>query len=463
MVPVLAWVKRGGIGPLIAACFLVTAIFFGGGGSPTPVTEMIVQLCFVTAALCWLWLREWSAGAEGRMDPLAWLVIGMILAIPLLQLVPLPPALWANLPGRDGQTAALDLVGAAGAWRPISLSPAQTVASLLAIIPALFAFFITASLDLAGRRWILAAIAGMALASALLGAVQIAAGSAAPRLYEFSHSGWITGFHANRNAAADLLLIGALALAALLLPAPGHTRANDGHRRSIGALHWMAIGIAVLLVATILTGSRAGIALIPLTLLAIAVMLWPRLKRFAHPRLLWVLYAGGIGIVAACLVLLRENTAIGRVAARFAVGGADRFALWEDSLFALAQYWPAGFGLGGFTSAILPAERLEAVDPTIPNRAHNDYIEFILEAGILGLAVLIAITALAIFAAIRAWRRGPEARVQAIMGLSTLLLIALHSLVDYSLRSMALACVAGAAGGLLASPRSGKNVRGKRL
>jgi O-antigen ligase len=53
--------------------------------------------------------------------------------------------------------------------------------------------------------------------------------------------------------------------------------------------------------------------------------------------------------------------------------------------------------------------------------------------------------------AYRSWRRQPDLRGQVLFAVGVLIIIALHSLVDYPLRSMALACLAGVAGGMLAT------------
>jgi hypothetical protein len=123
---------------------------------------------------------------------------------------------WQALPGREIERAALDLIGASASWRPLSLSPSRTLASLLSLGPPLALMIMAGGLPFEVRKLLLAGIAGMTVISAVLGAAQLAAGGAAFRLYEHTHSGWLTGFQANRNAQADVLLIGMVALAAAL-------------------------------------------------------------------------------------------------------------------------------------------------------------------------------------------------------------------------------------------------------
>jgi uncharacterized protein YycO len=63
--------------------------------------------------------------------------------------------------------------------------------------------------------------------------------------------------------------------------------------------------------------------------------------------------------------------------------------------------------------------------------------------------MLVAAFIVCVALAVRAWRAAPGMRRQLIFGLGVLIIIALHSVVDYPLRSMALACLAGVAAGML--------------
>ena len=134
---------------------------------------------------------------------------------------------------------------------------------------------------------------------------------------------------------------------------------------------------------------------------------------------------------------------------RFTDLQSTRGAIWTDTIFAIRQYWPVGFGMGGFEPAMLPAERLEVLIAAVPNRAHNEFLEIGLEAGALGYAMLAATVIACLTLARRAWRAAPAMRRQVIFGLGVLIILALHSIVDYPLRSMALACLAGVAAGML--------------
>lgn len=438
----------------IAALFLVCAIVLGGGGTPNPGTEVLLQLVFVAAGLAWLWLREPDGSVPIPRARGFWLIAALVAALPLAQLVPLPPEIWTRFDAQGDRAAALALVGQAETWQPLSRSPARTLASLLAIVPALFAFFAAASLGAWARWWIAGTIAAMALAAALLGVAQVSFGFAsAPYLYA-QNSPTLTGFQANRNSTADVLLIGIAASAAFLAPALAAGSAARGFRpltdrRSAAML--LAGAIAVLSFATLLTASRVGIALLPVALLGVWAILLPALAGLGRWRFVPAFAALAAVPAIAVLAWQAGNTALRTVAERFVFAGDPRLELWRDAWFAAQQAWPVGVGVGGAQPALIAAERLEVLDPFVPNRVHNDYLEFVLEGGLPAIAVAVAIAAILAASAWRSWRARPQDRHLTALGVVILAVAAAHSLVDYPIRSMALACLIGTGAGLLMS------------
>lgn len=432
---------------LIAGLFLACAVLLGGGGSPSPATEILLQLAFVAAALAWLWVPSREGGPPVPASRTFWWVCALVLAVPVAQLIPLPSGVWQSLGGQQDRAAALALVGQGDSWRPLTRSPSRTLAALLAMIPALFAYFATAALDARGRWWVVGTIAALTLATALLGAVQISLD--APYFYPDNHR-TLTGFQANRNAAADLLLIGLAAGAAFALPLLAGTGERSGPTASRGLAAIVFGGFAVLVsFAVILTASRTGIALLPLVLVGVWIVLRPALPGHGRRRLFVPLAALAAAPLVALAALASGNTALGTVAERFVFADDARREMWRDAAFATAQAWPFGVGMGGAQPAMIAAERLEVLAPTLPNRAHNDYLELALEGGLPALAVLALIGLLLARAAWRSWRDRPFDRHLTACGVIILLVTALHSFVDYPLRSMALACLVGTGAGLL--------------
>lgn len=460
--------SRAGPGParhaVIAATFLACAIALGGGGSPNPATEIVLQLLFVLAALAWLWTPGPGGTLPLPRQTSVWLVCALALILPLAQLVPLPASVWTGLAGQEDRAAALALVGREASWQPLSLAPSLTLASLLAIVPALFAFAATAALDARGRLWLVGVVTAMALLTAVIGAVQVSLGNEGFNLYRQFHPRVVTGFQANRNAAADVLLIGMAAAAAFVAPSLAPSRPSSssrGRRRTFAVLAdrraagiFAAIVLDVLFFATVLTMSRTGIALIPLAMIGVWIILRPSLADLGAWRFLPVA-AAAVLAVAVVGVMLAGNTNLANTADRFAATGDLRLEIWRDGWFATQRAWPLGIGLGGVQPALIAVERLEILDSQIPNRMHNDYLELALEAGLVGLAILAAIAVLLARLAWQAWRDRPEQRHLTACGLTILAVAAAHSFVDYPLRSMALACLIGTGAGLLVdTPRA---------
>ena len=59
-----------------------------------------------------------KAGAQTTLKVPA-MLLAMAIALVGLQLVPLPPALWTALPGREGLATAAQLAGFPQPWRPL--------------------------------------------------------------------------------------------------------------------------------------------------------------------------------------------------------------------------------------------------------------------------------------------------------------------------------------------------------
>src|SRR5690606_5313707 len=129
-----------------------------------------------------------------------------ILAIPLLQLIPLPYALVSIGEARALLQADLAAAGAPAATRA-TLDPAATRASLHALLPALAVFGLVLALPTHMHRRLAWFIAALAMASLLLGILQLGA----PQESVLNpYPQWrpaMNGFFANPNHQATLLVV----------------------------------------------------------------------------------------------------------------------------------------------------------------------------------------------------------------------------------------------------------------
>ena len=133
------------------AAVICLSLMLGGGTHQGLWSDAIVQL----ASLLLLGLL--LLGAPASSIPSATATRGgdrrlVIALLPLLQLVRLPPMLWTLLPGRGAFAAAYREANISLPWLPISLDPAATWRSFLALAPPVAVFLATALLGFRTRR-----------------------------------------------------------------------------------------------------------------------------------------------------------------------------------------------------------------------------------------------------------------------------------------------------------------------
>ncbi|WP_408587962.1 O-antigen ligase family protein [Novosphingobium sp.] len=423
---------------------LAASLVLGGGGSPSPLPELLLQLG--AAVLAFAWYRA-MVGTGRAMSRPALIAAAIFLALPLLQLVPLPPSLWHSMPGRGPEIEALSLIGAADRWRPWSMAPDRTLAGVLSSLPPLLMLVMAASLRRRERALLLALASAVALVSLFVGVGQMRGD-----LFDFYGSGnqVILGFQANRNTTADILLVGLLAAVTSL------RLWNEGRGERIGPAPLLVL-VAVLSmlvgVGVFMTGSRAGIALFALTMPAALALAWPR-GAGGRKAALGAAMVGAIVVVGlGASLTLSANQSVTRVVTRFAADHETRPDLWRDTRYAIDATMPFGSGVGTFVPVMFAAERLEVVDTKLPNRAHNEYLEYALEGGAFAaLAALLLVVLFAVFT-VREWRSdAPFARAQISCALAAFTLVALHSMVDYPFRSMSMATLIAVMAALLLPP-----------
>lgn len=440
-------------GTAICMALVALAMILGGGGTSNPQAEMILQLLTAILMILLLALPNLQHGL-GPVPRPVWILGIMVLLVPVCQLIPLPPAVWQTLPGREVEVDALSVALADGRWMPLSMAPARTFASFLAMASAVLVLLQVSRLPLRDRNWVCAVIVAVAVLSMLLGVLQLSqTGGWYWSLYSEFSKGHLIGFQANHNAQADILQIALLAFGVLMV-----SRLGDGRRHG-ATLTVLTLGILAFIVSVFMTGSRAGISLTLVSLTVLGAMLWPFARK--QPNLVaWLagLMVGLVGLTAA----VWQFASVRKVVDRFSILHDARADLWADTSYAIQQVWPFGSGVGTIVPMLEAAERLEVVDPSRPVRAHNDWLEWTLEGGVPGLIVLAAVLTLVAFLLVRALmatrgRSGEIARhAQSIFSGGVLVLLGLHSVVDYPLRGMSLAVLAAVAVAFLTDPPTAK-------
>lgn len=368
-------------------------------------------------------------------------LLAALVAIPLIQLIPLPPAVWTGLPGRDQIVLALQLSGLEPGWSPLSLSPDRTWQSALALTPPAALLIAMLSLTQVQRQRLVQICIAAALVGILLGAAQLASGG--EKLYPWAGTtaGSVSGFFANRNHLASYLLV---ALPFAIIMGVATLRRRDG--RSSG-LWFAAMFVGLTVVGLAVIRSRAGITLFAPVMMASLLAAWVAAGR-GRPGPGFLVLVGAVGAALTAVAVL----ALPPILARFDPEGAPeiRFERWPLVAEAAQTYLPTGSGIGSFDPVFRSVEPLHQLDRNFFNQAHNEYLETWLEAGWLGIGLILAFL---VWYGRRSWSawNGPPTRERDIqraasIGVGVLLL---HSLADYPMRTETLAVVMAMCCGLL--------------
>jgi len=395
----------------IAIAFQLAVTLLIGGTARAPN----VLICFA-ASIPALYLLLSGARAE----PLGWLArIALALyGLSWLQLVPLPPGVWTALPGRGLAAQVLETAGLGIGWRPLALDPGAALAALLSLSPALVLLVAFARLSAAEQAAILKAGMALAIIFAVFGLLQRVTGTMT--LYDIEHAGAATGLFANRNHHAAML-----ACALVLLPA-AVPAGNSRQMRLMGSAAAIALFAGILA-----TTSRAGIALGVAALLVSLAMLWRVRPRY--------LVGAVLALIVAAAALL-QVPALDPVFARFALLGEDqRIDMAATSLAAARDFLPWGSGWGSFVPVFMAYEDLDTMSARYVVAAHNDYLQLLLEGGILGLVIGIAGPLALALLAFRHWTSKAVTACWSWWWVCAILL--LHSAVDFPLRTTALAVI----------------------
>jgi O-antigen ligase len=420
------------VAAIVAIILLALSVVLGGASREHVLRLAIVEL----AALPVLVIGAGRLIRSGlwREHRFALGLLAALAAIPLVQLIPLPPAVWTGLPGRDQMVLALELSGLQPGWAPLSLAPDLTWASALALIPpaAVFLMALTASHTLSSRMvgvYMAAAVVGV-----LLGAAQLASGGERLYPWETTSAGSVTGFFANRNHLATLLLA-CLPFAAAFGAATLRHRSDD--RRL--ALWFGALFMGLVVIGLAAIRSRAGVILFGPIAIASLLAAWIAAGR-GRPGPALIGLAGGLAAAVGAVALF----ALPPILARFDVQSAPegRFEGWPIVAGAADTHLPLGSGIGSFDAVFRSVEPLEQLDPTFFNHAHNEYLETWLEAGWPGAVLILAFLIWYGRRLWSAWRAGPSRERDLQRAASVALLAMLvHSVVDYPLRTATLACL----------------------
>lgn len=407
-------------------------------GGNRPLALLFLELAALVLAL---FIFQKPEFLRQLSRPFLWLLLVMVL-LPLAHLVPLPFTVWSNLPGHDQYAQALAATGseAVTGARAFSLVPSLTEYSWLALLPPLAVFLFTIGLPTKRMRTLVLVFLGLATFQAVLGLVQY--GEGPESLLRFGNEDhFADGTYANRDHLAGLLEMALPLGLAMLTATLGYSPAESHHSKSLRqklaqmastslnrAVIYAFVSMA-LLIGLIFTQSKTGVVLGMVVILLSAVAFSTRLGGAN--------VYGMIGTFTAVGVVLAVEIGLVPVLERFAKLdplGDDRWTIYASVSQAIGEFFPLGSGIGTFNQAYLRFHAPDFIGVFI-NRAHNDYLEWIMEGGIIAAALILGFLSLYLMRWFRVWNRSQWntfnfIQVGAGIGLFAMML---HTLVDFNL------------------------------
>lgn len=114
-----------------------------------------------------------------------------------------------------------------------------------------------------------------------------------------------------------------------------------------------------------------------------------------------------------------------------------RYYTWNNTALIIKDFFFFGTGLGTFSN-IYPMYKVKD-NPGFWTHAHNDYLEFFSELGIIGFSLLLISLAYLFYKIFRMWasRFNPEVKGIGLGGITALFAILIHELVDFNLHILA--------------------------
>ncbi len=328
----------------------------------------------------------------------------------------------------------------------LSLAPSQTLKEGLELAAYFLLGFLVVRTVTEGRliRTVILVLACSGVFQALYGLYELTTGSPRllfyPKLFNIDS---VTGTFVNRNHLSGYLemiipLVVGLAAARMNLLTFG----AKGFRERVllwaskGALQNVLLmaSVVVMSLGIVLSRSRSGLFVLVFSFflfLGFSAMVYGRTGR----RRRWVL--NSIRATFVVLTLIALYVGVGSTIQRFALDDLlheDRPQYWANATGMIKDFPLFGTGLGTFASVYPAYEKKPGTEMHLAH-AHNDWLEYATELGLVGTSLLLGCVLLVVVRSYLAWRgrRDPEARGLALGGLVSLAGAGVHAMTDFNL------------------------------
>jgi len=409
-----------------AVLLLLAAAPLALGSVHPPAYIPLLGASLFVGALSWARARLRRAQGLGLPRVPGTRLLLAFLVLVIVQLLPLPPLLLGALsPGTLRFHAELSLVPDQ-AWHPLSVNPADTARGLV-FVAALSSLYATVFREFGETRW-RRRLGGVVVVTGfmmtLVGLVQSAVfGNRIYGLYRPDADWAVFGPYVNRNHFAGYVVM-AIPIALGFTAEAARELLAAVRRRRVG---WLALGdpegsravrrgaeAVVLIVGLAASRSRGG-------LLAFLVSLAALPLAFGRA---W----RALVVIGLVLVLAAAFVDLGPIRRGFESRGIhdSRLVLWGDVLPMSRSFPVFGCGLNAFSTAY-PRYQTVLKSEWV-GQAHNEYLQALVDTGVLGAAILVSLLVMVLRAA---WNAAPRSPLDAAI-LGSLLALAAHNIVDFN-------------------------------
>jgi O-antigen ligase len=411
-------------------------------------SDWYISLILIGLAVMAFWARPRRVVCPPLPRWIVWTVSG-ILAYLIFQALPLPlPLLSILSPARAQLTKSLTPVLGPVSAAPISVDPAAHILWLLTIAGCAAAFFLVRDLTFRLQNRLFLALLPLLLVTAfeaLLGLLQIAGGAEQA----------VGSYNSRDHYCCILEITLPLALTFGLAFFNNKPALPSIWPALKAASCWLVA--ALLFLGIVFSLSRAGWidALVSLLVLAILI-LFP-----TTPSTAWRIgiLAGFVLIAFALLLIASPGAMLGRLAGTLDSDSNGRIFIWQELMPLTHEFRWFGTGLMGFDPVFLKYQAF--VNARRIDFAHNDFLQYLIEMGVIGFLPLMACLAGIVWPMAKgSWTAEfsspgrAEVRLLLAGSVAGISALFLHSLVDFNLyipaNMLAFAWILGFGSGLAA-------------
>jgi len=425
--------------------FLLLCLVLGGTSQFLFAPKLVVYSVSMVIIFCTLWKIKLS---HILAKPIV-LVLAIFIGHSFLQLIPFPPFVWTAIPGREVIIESYHLIGETLPWQPLSMAPEKTIFSIANVLPPIAIYFLVVHWSDrheqdAAMWWFLM----FATFTVLIGFAQKALPNGPLHFYGVTNETLAVGFFSNANHQATLLLM-AIPFAFAFV----HNSFRQDHSQRKIMSYITVIALSMILTFTfglIINTSVAGYMLMILAIILSALLFSNNIRRSFNLKicLLSMLIVPFVGIVlydASNSVL-----GLGTISEKLAINGEmSRGHIYRQTLEIIPDYFMFGAGLGAYPDVYRLYETTSNVSRVFVPHAHNDYLEIMVDMGLLGGVMIIAFWLWWAQTLLNLLRNGRRTSAVAKAASLAILLVLLHSFVDYPLRTIAIGTLFGFSLGLM--------------